>query len=360
VRWFADRADLAHVIVVPGPRNARHRWLASTVYEIGGPPAPASPGYHVLTGWGRLREILDRERPDVVELGSIYLAPWALRRAMIGRPVATVGFFHSDLSGAVLRVMGRRLPPRLARRTRRTLSAYVRTAYRACRLVVAPSEAARDVMADAGIPNIRVVPFGVDPDVFNPGRRDPMWKSEVGAGPGDAVALYVGRLGPEKGLDAVLDALPRLHATCALRLISIGDGPLRAHVTAFAATHPKLLTVQPFEPDPARLARAYASADLLIAPCTHETFGMAGLEAAACGLPVVSAAAGAVGARVGGASWARTFTAGDRESLVRAVGAILAADRPTLRQEARAAAQPFTWERTFASMVEIYGEAVSR
>ncbi|MDH4046105.1 MAG: glycosyltransferase, partial [Gemmatimonadota bacterium] len=89
-RWFAGREDHSHVLVVPGARDAKREWLGSTRYEIGGPPAPASPGYHILTGWGRLRRILERERPDVVELGSIYLAPWFLRQAMRRTPIPTI------------------------------------------------------------------------------------------------------------------------------------------------------------------------------------------------------------------------------------------------------------------------------
>jgi alpha-1,6-mannosyltransferase len=359
-RWFAGREDLSHVLVVPGPRDAKRVWLGSTLYEIGGPPAPGSPGYHILTGWGRLRHILERERPDVVELGSIYLAPWSLRRATNRTPIPTVGCFHADLANAVVRTAGRRLSRVLTDGVRAALSKYLRAAYRRCHCVVGPSEAARQAMADAGLPDIRVVPFGVDIDVFHPGQRDDGWKAAVGVGGQQPVALCVGRLGPEKNLGVVLDALPRLHETLGLRLVTIGDGALLRRLTTFAAEHPDMLTVLPFEPDRAALARAYASADLLIAPCAHETFGMAALEAAACGLPVVTASEGAIGARVAGEPWARTFESRHPADLVRAVGEMLRVSDPSIHEQARSAAMGHSWDRTFSGLVEVYGEAVSR
>jgi hypothetical protein len=66
------------------------------LHEIAGPPAPGSPGYHVLARPGALREILEREQPHVIELGSIYLAPWILRVATAGMSIPQVGFFHMD------------------------------------------------------------------------------------------------------------------------------------------------------------------------------------------------------------------------------------------------------------------------
>jgi alpha-1,6-mannosyltransferase len=347
------------VLVAPGPRSAERAWYGSRLYEIRGLPAPLSPGYHVLLNAHRLRRILERERPDVIELGSIYLAPWVLRVAARGMRIPTVGFFHLDLAGAVLRTLARRWPRAARGAMRGVISTYLRRAYARCGIVVGASEASLQAMAGAGIRERRLAPFGVDLETFRPDARDPAWKAEVDAA-GRPVALFVGRLTREKNLPVIMAALPDLHARLSLKLVLIGDGGWRAGLQAMAAAHPERLAVLPYEPDRSRLARAYASADVYIAPSPHETFGLAAMEAAASGLPIVAAAAGALDERLAGASWARTVPAGDPRAWGDAVGELLEEDTVAMRAAARASAMDFSWNRTFRTLLETYGDAIGR
>jgi alpha-1,6-mannosyltransferase len=358
-RWCAARNDIEHVLVAPGARSAEREWHGSRLYEIAGPPAPASPGYHVLWNPARLRKVLDRERPDVIELGSIYLAPWVLRLAQRGTPIPTVGFFHMDLAGAVRRTLARAWPGAARTVVRDAISAYLRAAYARCGCVVGASEAAVRAMADAGITERRLAPFGVDLETFRPEARDPAWKAEVGAAK-RPVALFVGRLTVEKNLPVVLAALPEMHRRFGLKLVLIGNGGWRAALEAQAASSPDMLAVLPFEADRARLARAYASADLYMATSPHETFGLAALEAAASGLPIVGAAAGALDERLAGASWARLVPAADPRAWCDAVGELLAADPAVVRTAARASVAGYSWDRTFDALLEVYRDAITR
>ena len=343
--------------MAPGPRNTERAWYGSRLYEIRGRPAPLSPGYHVLLNPSRLRRILERERPDVIELGSIYLAPWVLRVAARGMRIPTVGFFHLDLAGAVLRTLARRWPRAARGAMRGMISAYLRSAYAGCNLVLGASEASLQAMAGAGIAKGRLAPFGVDLETFHPDRRDPAWKAEVGV-PGRPVALFVGRLTREKNLPVMLGALPRLHARFGLTLVLIGNGGWRPALQAMAAQHPERLVVLPFEPEPVRLARAYASADVYVATSPHETFGLSAMEAAACGLPVVGAAGGALDERLTGAAWARLVPAGEPAAWADAAGSLLEAGHG-VRAAARQAATGFGWDRTFDTLVEIYRAAIT-
>jgi len=356
--WCASRNDIEHVLVAPGPRNEEREWHGSRLWRIRGAPAPASPGYHLLTRPARLRDILQHERPDVVELGSIYLAPWVLRLALRGTRIPTVGFFHLDLAGAVLRTLARAWPRPARAVMRAAISTYLRAAYARCRCVVGASEASLRAMADAGIAERRIAPFGVDFETFRPEARDPAWKAEVGAA-GRPVALFVGRLTAEKNLPVVIAALPEMHRRFGVKLVLIGNGGWRAALEAKAAAGPDMLAVLPFEADRARLARAYASADLYVAPSPHETFGLAALEAAASGLAMVGAAAGALGERLAGASWARLVPAADARAWSDAVGEVLTADPAVMRTAARASAATYSWDRTFAGLLGIYREAIA-
>jgi len=345
-------------VVVPGPHTRQREWHGSRLYEIAGPPAPASPGYHILARPGALRQILEREQPHVIELGSIYLSPWILRVAMARMSIPQVGFFHMDLVGATVRTLARDWPAFALTTARVSLSAYLRAAYGRCWCVMGASEASLATIRSAALPRPRLVPFGVDLATFRPEARDPAWKGEVGAAD-RPVALYAGRLTTEKNLRVVTDALPEMHRRLGLKLVLIGDGPWRRGLEAMAASAPDMLAVLPYESDRARLARAFASADLYIAPSPHETFGFSALEAAACGLPIVGANGGALAERIAGVPWGRTFDPASPVALTDAVSGMLGTDLSAARAGARQAASGYGWDKTFTTLLGVYREAMS-
>ena len=345
-RWLAtrSRAEWEHVVVVAGPRDAEMRWAQSHVYALSGPAVPASPGYHFLVAARKLAAIVRRERPDVIEVGSPYLAPWLARRAARDSGARLVAYVHEN--------------PRLyARRAAGLVTRYLRAAHRGFHLAVAASEAN---LSGLGVPRTAVIPLGVDTELFHPARRDPAWKGEVGAAAGQAVALYVGRLSAEKGLDVVLAALPEIHAVTGARLVLIGEGHLRRRLERAARAQPGMLAVLPFEPDRARLARAYASADLFLAPCPYETFGLAALEAMASGLPVVGVDSAGIGRLLTDADWGRLYRVGDARECSRAVREFLALDLPALGRRARTVVEErYGWGRTFGELFALYADLVA-
>ena len=70
------------------------------------------------------------------------------------------------------------------------------------------------------------------------------------------------------------------------RLVVVGDGPARAHVAAAFAGDARVVFAG--RRDEADLRRFYAAADVAVWPAVHEAYGMALLEAAAAGTPVVA------------------------------------------------------------------------
>ena len=351
--WIARHPGLEHAIVVPGHRTGRLADGATTTWTIAGPPAPGSPGYHVLWNAATLRRILAQERPDVIELGSVYTAPWLLRLARAGSRAALAGFMHMDVPGTVERVAARSLrwaAPLAAR----FAAAYVRRAYSACDTTIVPSPATRTAALRAGLPEPHVVPLGIDLERFRPQRRDPSWRAELSVHDDRPLGLYVGRLAGEKDLEVLIAALPELQRRTGMTVVFVGDGRLRPTLEALARAHPHQLRVLGFESDRDRLARAYASADVCFAPAPNETFGLAALEAAASGTRVVGAGSDALGGLLGEAAWGRTFVPGNPDSLVHAAVETLAIDPATASREARRAAEPYTWDRTFTRLFEIY------
>jgi glycosyltransferase involved in cell wall biosynthesis len=73
----------------------------------------------------------------------------------------------------------------------------------------------------------------------------------------------------------------------------IGDGPARPEIEGLFASFADRVTMLGARA-PEELPGCYAAADLLVWPAVNEAFGMALLEAQACGLPVLAGAVGGV------------------------------------------------------------------
>lgn len=95
----------------------------------------------------------------------------------------------------------------------------------------------------------------------------------------------VGRLVPEKGMDLLIDAFraafPTRHEP--VRLVIVGDGPLRAELGARAAGDPRIILAGAQR----EVAPFHRGFDTYVSPARFEPFGIAILEAMAAGSPLV-------------------------------------------------------------------------
>ena len=107
----------------------------------------------------------------------------------------------------------------------------------------------------------------------------------------DALLLHVSNLRPVKRVEAVVEILRQVRAHRRARLVIVGDGPERARAEALAveagvAEHMEILG----EIDDVRALLSVG--DVFLLPSAQESFGLAALEAMACGLPVVASRVG--------------------------------------------------------------------
>jgi glycosyltransferase involved in cell wall biosynthesis len=164
------------------------------------------------------------------------------------------------------------------------IMAYLRAFHNGTQRTMVPTEALRRELSRLRFRNLSVVTRGVDTALFDPDRRSDELRHAWGATPRTSVALYVGRLAPEKNLGMLVSAFEAMkQVNPDLKLVLVGDGPSRRELQArcpdavFAGVRSG--------PD---LAAHYASGDVFLFPSLTETFGNVTLEAMASGLAVLA------------------------------------------------------------------------
>ena len=238
-----------------------------------------------------------------------------------------------------------------------TVRALLRRLYHRCDAVMAPAESTAAVLrAQRMNRDIAIWARGIDRTQFNPDRRDMDWRRKLGIGDDEMVIAFLGRIVMEKGLDVFADAINALRDRgVAHRVLVIGDGPARPW---FEAQLPEAIYVG--QQAGADLARALASSDLLLNPSITETFGNVTLEAMACALPVVAAAATGATNLVRDGETGVLIDPTDIEGFANALSAY-AAD-PALRhrhgQAGLAFAKTMDWDTINAAVPRVYARAI--
>jgi glycosyltransferase involved in cell wall biosynthesis len=125
---------------------------------------------------------------------------------------------------------------------------------------------------------------GVDPDRFNPAKRDTDFWGRYGLDRAFKF-LYVGRVAPDKNVDLLLESFKQLlEQGRTANLVVVGDGPSLSNLQS-RYKHRRIVFTGFLEGED--LATAMASADAFVFPSTTDTFGNAVLEAQASGLPAI-------------------------------------------------------------------------
>lgn len=211
--------------------------------------------------------------------------------------------------------------------------------------------------------DVYVAPQAVEPELF---ARD-VGVEEIVAFrgrhglPTGPLALYVGRLVPEKGVDVLRASWPQVRSDATL--VVIGEGPLAAGVAALPRT--RFLGALPR----AELAIAYAAAEVALVPSIPtprflEPWGLVCNEAMHQGCPVLASAA--VGAVAGGlvrdGENGLVVPPGDARALAGAIDRVLADPALTARlgAVARRDVAPYTYDAMEAAFDRALAAGVRR
>jgi alpha-1,6-mannosyltransferase len=301
--------------------------------------------------------IVAHERPDLIEVGSAWCAPWLVHFATRELRVPAVWFYHSNFP----RIIAPR--PHAAGWARLTASAlawrYVRRLGKLVQATIAPCRAVVRELESAGVENVVHVPLGVDLQRFNPARRVRAAETRRRFGlPDGPIALYVGRIAAEKDLDVVLSGWLEVERRTGARMALIGAGPAARWLRRSRGGARAVWL--PYERDRDLLADLYAAVDLVVAPGSAETFGLAALEALASGVPVLSADRGGVAEMVGRSGAGRLYTSGDPAHMAELAVELFEGDLPALgRIGRRYAEEHHGWDAVFDRLFQTYRRVLS-
>jgi glycosyltransferase involved in cell wall biosynthesis len=206
-------------------------------------------------------------------------------------------------------------------------------------------------------PRARVVvtPNGVDLDRFRP---NPVARASLRRAEGtdsEVVALFVGGDWERKGLPVAIEALgcaARRAPDTPLRLWVVGGGNEgRFRGLAAEAGAERLVRFFGRQRD---TERYYQAADVFVLPSAYEAFPLAGLEAAASGLPLVTTRLNGIEELVG--EDAGIIVERTPEAFAAALEKLASdsARRARMGQAARRRASEYTWERSTSSVLELY------
>jgi D-inositol-3-phosphate glycosyltransferase len=301
-----------------------------------------------------------REQPRFDVLHSHY---WLSGRAAL--PVARdTGAAHVLSLHTLAVVKNARLAPGDTPEPRERLDAERMLACRSD-AVIASTRSERDavIAAYGASPRaVEVVTPGVDTGTFRPGSRSPL-RDESTPGADRPTLLVVGRIQPLKGQDLAIRALSRLAPGIRPRLLIAGDVSgagnerYRAELERLIAERGLVGDVE-FVGALARreLAALIARSTLVLVPSRSETYGLVTLEAAACGVPVVAAAApGLIDSVRAGASGV-LVPGRDERTWAAAIERLLRdpARRAVMAQASLAHARAHTWRAAAARLATLY------
>lgn len=234
---------------------------------------------------------------------------------------------------------------------------YLRWFHNTGRMTWAPSEIVRSELEGNGFKNTRVWSRGVDAGQFHPSFRSNELRTKLGVAEGGQLAIYVGRLAPEKGIHVALEAMRRVMERNGAKIsfALAGHGPDEARCRATAppgTTFMGRLTGR-------ALSEFYASADIFVFPSITETFGNVVLEAMSSRLALVAPDLGAT-TELATTETALQFPSQDPAALADRVERLVRdpALRRRISDAAFAVAATRTWDAVFDRLVADYLEAL--
>ncbi|MFB6131407.1 MAG: glycosyltransferase family 4 protein [Salinigranum sp.] len=194
---------------------------------------------------------------------------------------------------------------------------------------------------------------GVRAEEFDPGRTPAFERDGF-------VVMFVGRFHESKGVYDLLEAFARLPEEARLSLVGRGDAErLRERIDSLGIG--ERVTVEG-EVAHDRLPHYYVAADVACLPSHYESFGMANLEAMACGTPVVTTDLPGIREYATHGRTSLLVPPGDVDALAEGLSRLMASAelRERLGDAGRDVAERYSWRETAAGFSRFSEDVLER
>ena len=350
------------VVVAPGPQAGEEERFGGRVIWVPGPSLPVDRRYHILWREKMVHQILDREKPDVVEGSSPWSGGWFAARWK-GDAVKSFIFHQDPVAVYPHTFLGKLMNFSRVDKLFLFYWKYLKRLSKRFDATIVSGDWLADRLNVFGIKNPIAVPFGIDKKFSSPKRRNPEIRKKLLADLGlpDDAALLIGisRYHPEKRLGTVFDGFRMASRHKKMGLVLFGDGPFRWMVKrqARGIEHVKLMG---FTSDREELADALSSADYFIHGSAAETYGLVVAEAICSGLPVIVPARGGAG-DLAAHDYSETYEPGNAGDLSNAILKMLDRDRTKMVEACAFAAENSigTMDDHFRMLFQVYENLVN-
>ena len=207
-----------------------------------------------------------------------------------------------------------------------------------------------------------VIPNAIDVSKYKRHVDQGAVKRDFGIGPYERLVLFVGRLVPQKGVEYLVRAVPRIvQQNGEVKIFITGDGWSRNYLEDLARSsgYADRIRFLGFISD-SDLVELTMSADALVIPSVYEPFGIVALEGMAAGVPVVATDVGGLAEIVERDRTGVSVYARNPESIAWGVSKVLSDSKYSERliQNAKKKVEEvYSWEAVAKRTVEVYEEA---
>lgn len=331
------------LVIVPGERTSQSPSSLISRLEIASPKIPRSGGYRMIFNLRLALTALKDFNPDVIEISDrttlLLVSLWAKYKK-----IPTIFFAHERLDG-VLNSFLPSLPFKsgLVRIWNRLTESLFTN-------IIATTKYAAAEFQSLGSAKLKIVPLGVDLTTFVPDY------SELPINLDDKYRGYLvtaTRVSKEKDPELILDIARELkRREINLPILAYGAGPELFKMQNKAHLEQLNIFYLGYIANKRQLAEKISRGDIYLAPGPIETFGLAALEALACGTPVIcrdSSALSEIITPESGFALPR-----DPAIWVDSILDLLAGDRNAQRISARRRAEEFEWSTTAEKLLAIH------
>lgn len=214
-------------------------------------------------------------------------------------------------------------------------------------IVTVPSEKIKKDMQRSGIENVKVVSNGLNSNFFQP--SEPIFREKD-----NSVLLgYSGRHGKEKRLEDLIRVSDRFEN---FKILIAGDGPARSYYQDLAKEKKNVEFLGFLNRE--KLPNFYSSLDVFVFPSIVETQGLVGLEANACGTPVVGANRKALKVTVKEGMSGYRYEPGNIDDLEKKIKKTLN-NKKKLEKSSRTHAKNHSAEKSIDKIINLYKKLAS-